>query len=153
MMKKTILVIVSLFISTIIVSAQTTEKHGVAWFNNYSEAQKEAKKEGKPLLVFFTGSDWCGPCKLLVKDFFSTQKFKNITADNFVMYEANFPRNRDLISGTQKEDNLVLKSKYNVSSFPTVLVLNEKGKEKGRESGFNYIHDTTKHFSLLEKVL
>lgn len=152
-MKKMTLVLVTLFMSTIMASAQTTEKHGVSWFDDYKEAQKEAKKEGKPLLVFFTGSDWCGPCKLLVKDFFSSDKFKAIASDNFVMYEANFPRNRDLITPGQKKDNIALKSKFSVSSFPTVLLLNAKGKETARESGFNYLHDTTKHFNLLENVL
>lgn len=152
-MKKMTLVLVTLFMTSIMASAQTTEKHGVNWFDDYSEAQKAAKKEGKPLLVFFTGSDWCGPCKLLVKDFFSSDKFKDVATDNFVMYEANFPRNKDLISSSQKNDNFALKTKFNVGSFPTVLILNAKGKETGRESGFNYIHDTTKHFNLLEAAL
>ncbi|PCI31785.1 MAG: thioredoxin [Flavobacteriaceae bacterium] len=152
-MKRRLLVIVVFVFSTLMATAQTTEKHGVKWFDDYNKAQIEAKKEGKPMLVFFTGSDWCGPCKLLVKDFFSTEKFKHIATEKFVMYEANFPRNRDLISSSQKEDNLALKLKFQVSSFPTVLLLNVKGKEVGRESGFNYIHDTTKHFSLLESVL
>ncbi len=152
-MKKMTLVLVVFLFSTLSTIAQTTEKHGVKWFDDYSEAKRESKKEGKPLLVFFTGSDWCGPCKLLVKDFFSSKKFKDISTENFVMYEANFPRNRDLISSSQKKDNLALKSKFQVSSFPTVLLLNTKGKESGRESGFNYIHDTTKHFNLLESVL
>lgn len=152
-MKKMTLVLVAFLMTTIIVNAQTTEKHGVNWFDDYSEAQKAAKKDGKPLLVFFTGSDWCGPCKLLVKDFFSTEKFKNIATDNFIMYEANFPRNRDLVSDSQKKNNLVLKTKYSVGSFPTVLMLNVKGKETGRESGFNFIHDTARHFSLLENSL
>jgi len=152
-MKKITLVLVALFMTTLIASAQTTEKHGVSWFDNYAEAQKTAKKKGKPLLVFFTGSDWCGPCKLLVKDFFSTDKFRNIATDNFVMYEANFPRNRDLVTPEQIQANNALKSKFSVSSFPTVLLLNAKGKETGRESGFNYIHDTTNHFNLLKNVL
>ncbi|MBL4746739.1 MAG: thioredoxin family protein [Flavobacteriaceae bacterium] len=152
-MKKINLVLVFLFMGTIITSAQTTEKHGVTWYINYSDAQKVAKKEGKPLLVFFTGSDWCGPCKLLVKDFFSTDKFKEISTDTFVMYEADFPINRDLITSDQKDINNALKSKFNVSSFPTVLLLNTRGKETGRERGFNFIHDTTNHYNLLEMAL
>ena len=46
------------------------------------------------MLIFFTGSDWCGPCKMLVEDFFESDKFKEIAEKEFVLYEADFPRNK-----------------------------------------------------------
>lgn len=124
----------------------------VRWENSYSKAQSKAKKEGKPLLLFFTGSDWCGPCKRLVSDFFESERFKEVTNDKFVLYEADFPRNRDLVTKSQRTDNNNLKAKYNISAYPTIILINEEGNVLGKRKGYNLMRDPSYHFDLIESV-
>ncbi|MEI8125793.1 MAG: hypothetical protein WCG42_08565, partial [Parachlamydiaceae bacterium] len=38
------------------------EQPGVQWQTNYEEAVRQSKTASKPLVLFFTGSDWCGWC-------------------------------------------------------------------------------------------
>ena len=40
-------------------------KSTLNWVENYKVAIKTAEIKNKPLLIFFTGSDWCMPCKKL----------------------------------------------------------------------------------------
>ena len=119
---------------------------------SFKKAQKLASRKNKPLLVFFTGSDWCGPCKNLHKDFFETEKFKKIARKDFILYKADFPRRRDLISEEKKIENKKIQSEYGVKGYPTILVLSSYGIELGRQVGY-FMHDPEPHFKLLEKTL
>lgn len=120
------------------------------WHNDFDVAAKIAKKEKKPILIYFTGSDWCGPCKMLVEDFFDTERFKSLTQGNYVLYKADFPRNTDLITDKQAEDNSKLSKKYQRTSFPTVVIANFKGKVKAKRSGYNLLRDPSYYFNLLD---
>ncbi len=111
--------------------SQETQKDSlsvVIWTDSYKEALKKVKKEGKPLLIYFKGSDWCTPCKKLDKELFSTERFKNLSMDNFILYEADIPFNEDLITKEKLTFNKKLAEKYNVSSYPTLLFVNHKQK-------------------------
>ena len=127
------------------------------WINNYETAKQIAKEENKPIMIFFTGSDWCGICKILNKDFLSSDKFKAIANEKLVLYKADFPRRTDLVNNENKEINILLDSKYsktrNKRSFPTLVFTNADGTELGYIESYNYIHDTTRHFGLLESIL
>ena len=105
------------------------------WQKNFEKAQKLAKRKNKPLLVFFTGSDWCGPCKNLQKD--------------FILYEADFPRRTDIITPEKKKENIKIQRKYGVRGYPTILILNSKGEEIGRRVGYSFMRDPEPHFQLL----
>ena len=154
-MKKIVLSCLLLVGSVFFVNAQDSieVKYTVNWEQNFSKAEKIAKKKDKSLLIFFTGSDWCGPCKMLVEDFFETEQFKSIADKDLVLYEANNPRNKDLVTDAQREDNLKLGSKFNVSSYPTIIVLNSKGKEIGRRKSYNMMRDPSYHFNFIEETL
>jgi thiol-disulfide isomerase/thioredoxin len=36
-----------------------------AWLTDLDQGRQQAARTGRPLLVYFTGSTWCGPCKAL----------------------------------------------------------------------------------------
>ena len=66
------LIVFLFFASSLLVQAQDSYEgvvDEVNWEHSYEKAKSIAKKENKQLLIFFTGSDWCGPCKNLVADF------------------------------------------------------------------------------------
>jgi thioredoxin-related protein len=41
------------------------------WLTDFSAAKKKAKEENKPILMLFTGSDWCPWCIKWEKEAFS----------------------------------------------------------------------------------
>ncbi|WP_298778789.1 thioredoxin family protein [uncultured Polaribacter sp.] len=105
------------------------------WSENYKKALKQSKKENKPILIYFTGSDWCGPCQVLDRDLFHTEKFKAFSEKSLVLLEVDLPRRVDLLPTNKLKENYYLKSKYNVTSFPTLIVINDKEKIIGQRKG------------------
>ena len=125
----------------------------VNWQNTFEEALEKAKKEHKPILIYFTGSDWCGPCMRLDRELFHTEKFAGFSEEKLVLYTANFPRNTDLVSEENKKINKKLSKKYNQESFPTMIIIDEKGRVLGRKNGsymieyyYPFFEETTRNY-------
>lgn len=97
------------------------------WTTDFEAAKARANKEGKSLLVDFTGSDWCPPCKKLYSEIFSKSSFIKEASKDFILVELDFPR-KTKISDELKEKNEKLAKKYKVRGFPTVLLMDSKGK-------------------------
>ena len=97
------------------------------WETNFEAAKKKAAAENKSLLVDFTGSDWCGWCIRLVDEVFSKDEFKKYAADKFVLVELDFPQKKEQ-SAELKKQNQELQRKYSVQGFPTILLMDAKGR-------------------------
>ena len=106
------------------------------WVATYKDALKKSKKEKKPVLIYFTGSDWCGPCKVLDRDLFQTEKFKAIADKDLVLLEVDIPRRKDIVSEDKMSENLYLQSKYKVKAFPTLMMVNHRGKKIAEKKGY-----------------
>lgn len=106
------------------------------WMPNYKEALKRSKKEKKPILIYFTGSDWCGPCIILDKKLFHTSKFKTLSDRNLILLEVDIPRRLDILSPEKLKANKALQKKYRVKSFPTLMMVNHRGKKIGEKKGY-----------------
>ncbi len=121
------------------------------WHVNYNDALSKAKKEDKNVLVYFTGSDWCAPCKKLKKDLFETTKFQDISGD-YVMLYIDIPMNKDLISVEQLKHNKEVATKYNKKrAVPLIAILNAKGKKLDAISGYSMNGKIQSHLDLLKK--
>jgi len=105
------------------------------WLTNVPKALDRAKAEQKVVLLDFTGSDWCGWCKRIDKEVFSTTEFKEYATKNLVLVEVDFPRQKKL-SPELKKANDALQNRYKVEGFPTFVVLNGEGREIGRQVGY-----------------
>ncbi len=105
------------------------------WQTNYKTALEQAARENKPLLLDFTGSDWCGWCIKLNKETFSQPAFKTFAKKNLILVELDFPRGKPQ-SAEEKAQNAELKQKFGVQGFPTLLLLNSQGKEIARNAGY-----------------
>ncbi len=101
------------------------------WGQDFDKALKEAKESGKPVLVDFSGSDWCGWCVKLEKEVFSKDEFKEFAKKNLVCLLVDFPRKKEQ-SAELKKKNKELSEKYKIEGFPTVLLLDATGKELDR---------------------
>lgn len=107
------------------------------WTNNFDKSFAEAKKEKKPLLVLFTGSDWCPPCKMLEKNIFSSSEFEEYAKKNLVLMKADFPRRpENQLPKEQQQLNQDLSQKYGIRGFPTVIIIDNSGKELDRSVGY-----------------
>jgi protein disulfide-isomerase len=93
-----------------------------------------SKKTGKPVLVNFTGSDWCTWCHKLEGEVFATKDFKTWASKNVILLELDFPQAKKLPDALKKQND-DLSKKYKVEGFPTILFLDASGKELGR-SGY-----------------
>lgn len=105
------------------------------WTTDLAKAQEKAKKDKKLVLVDFTGSDWCPPCKALHKNVFTSEEFLKYAKDNLVLVEVDFPRGKPQSTETKKA-NEELAKQHKVEAFPTVIVFDSEGKELKRETGY-----------------
>ncbi|MCB1119062.1 MAG: thioredoxin family protein [Chlamydiia bacterium] len=92
------------------------------WQTNYDAACKQAKQENKPLVLLFTGSDWCTWCHKLEGEVLDTPQFSNEMGDKCIFVKLDFPRKHPIDSQT-KAQNETLKNKFSIKGFPTIVVL------------------------------
>lgn len=160
-MKKLVLSLLILVVSFSMFAQDSAEKviekqnitNDLNWITSFEKAKEIAKKKQKPILVFFTGSDWCGPCKMLQEDFFHTDEFMKLADNSLVLYEADFPRRTDIITPQQKSQNFKLQGKFGVKGYPTIIFLDSKGNEIGRHKGYSFMRDPEPHFTLLKDII
>ncbi len=120
---------ITLFIGfLLIVAAPLTFAGGAGWQTDLAAAQKQAKAEGKGVLIEFTGSDWCPPCIMMKKKVFSKSAFTQKASKKYVLVELDFPRSNPSL--TKKNETYA--EMYSVQGFPTVILLNSSGEEKAR---------------------
>lgn len=111
-------------------SSLFAQQENLKWYNDMNEASAIADKENKPLLLFFTGSDWCGWCHRLQREVFNTPAFTTWANENVVLVELDFPRNKVLPQNI-KEQNQLLQQQFSVQGYPTVWFVNIE-KEAGK---------------------
>jgi thioredoxin-related protein len=107
------------------------EKVEVEWLTDFSAAKREAAEKQRPILIDFSGSDWCGWCIKLENEVFSQPAFVNYATNNLVLFLADFPRSKPQPDEIVAQ-NRQLSEAYGVQGFPTVLLVDEKGKELAR---------------------
>ncbi|MCW1913432.1 thioredoxin family protein [Luteolibacter sp. GHJ8] len=104
---------------------------GEGWTQDFETAKKQAAEEKKDLLIDFTGSDWCPPCKALTAQVLSKEEFRTLTKDKFVLVELDFPRQEENVkkqSDADRERNQKLLEQYGVEGFPTLILTDAGGK-------------------------
>jgi len=124
----------ALVVSALSFAAMAAEPKG--WTDNYAQAVAKAKAEKKYVLLDFTGSDWCGFCKVLDKEVFSTPHFESWAKKNVVLVTVDFPHQTPL-SPQVKKQNSELMSKYPTRGFPTIVITDADGKELAKETGYH----------------
>lgn len=101
------------------------------WLTDFAAAQARSRAESKPLLIDFTGSDWCPPCIRLRKEVFSKPEFADYASKNLVFLEVDFPK-RKTLPPAQQAANEALARQFGVEGFPTILVISPSGKILGQ---------------------
>ena len=124
--------------------AGNNKKNELTWYENIEEAMEVASDNDVPILVDFTGSDWCKWCFVLEDEVFSQKEFIDYANENLVLVLLDFPRSKKM-SNEQKAYNRNLAEKYNIKGFPTILILDKNSEILGqtgyqRGGAVNYIN-------------
>ena len=140
-----------LFVIPISVSAQEDNLH---WLTDFDAAKKISKNTKKPILMYFTGSDWCAPCIMLKEDFFSTTEFKS-EAEKLILLKVDIPRRTDIISEKQLKANKKLLTTYNKQGgFPNIIALDNTGKVLGTEGSYSAsLRDPKRYFNFVRTII
>lgn len=112
-------------------SASVTALGAEGWMTDFKAAKEKAAETGKPMLLDFTGSDWCGWCIKLDEEVFSKSAFQEYADSELVLVEIDFPRGKEQ-SAALKEQNKALAEKYEVRGFPSIVLLSPEGELMSR---------------------
>ncbi len=101
------------------------------WKDDLAAAKITAAAEKKPILLDFTGSDWCGWCMKLDKEVFDKKEFKDYAKANLILVTVDFPHN---VKQSKKliAQNEALDKEYKVDGYPTIILIDAEGKVLGQ---------------------
>lgn len=120
---KKIIVALLLFVGSFAAEAQE-----LVWETNVTKAMAISTETKKPLLLFFTGSDWCGWCIRLQKEVLKTPEFATWAKENVVLVELDYPRKAPQTEEIKKQNN-ELQMAFGIQGFPTIILANATTKE------------------------
>lgn len=115
---------------------ETEEEPGMdeefgTWITDYNRALKLAERHDRPVLVNFTGSDWCVWCFRLRDEVFTQKAFLDYAKANLILLKLDFPRKTQL-PPEQQMINQNLANRYGIRGFPTILLIDGEGNEISR---------------------
>ena len=91
----------------------------------FNQALAKAKRENK--MVFMNVyATWCGPCMLLKKTTFKTDKIADSFNNSFINIDID----------AEKGEGIELSKRYEVVAHPLMLVINPSGKVEKRILGY-----------------
>jgi thioredoxin-related protein len=115
-------------ITLFLVGAFATQAQELKWYTDVKEAITVSNKEQKPMLMFFTGSDWCGWCIRLQNEVLKTPEFTKWAKDNVILVELDYPR-RTPQTPEIKNQNNELQQAFGIQGFPTVFFTSAESKD------------------------
>ena len=111
-------------------SEEVSTNKGIEFFKgNFHQALLKSQELNKPVFLDIYAT-WCGPCKKLKKITFKDEEVGNYFNANFI--------NIAIDGETQEGYELI--SKYNIRSYPSLLILDSKGEVKTRTIGYQEPH-------------
>ena len=104
-----------------------TEKLEPDWVKfNEQKYEQSLQNHNKMIIDFY--ADWCIPCKELDASTFSNPKVVKIS-NSFKMFKVDMTK-------TMSDETEKIRKKFNIKGMPTVLIIDSKGNEIKRLTGF-----------------
>ncbi len=115
--------------------------------SDLTKATQLAQLYNRPLILVFTGSDWCSWSQKISKKMFDSEEFSEAVGSSFIFVPLDFPSNALIDEG-----RLEVKRRYDVKTFPTLLMVEPDGREITRlsysdSSGSEFAHLLKQLFS------
>lgn len=110
---------------------------GTRWLESETEAKRESKRSGKPLLIWFN-DDMIAASKTVNSELLNKPDFEGWATENTVRLVIDArPKGSSPDEVTRRElYNRDLKKKYNARGYPTFMVLAPSGEVMGRYTGY-----------------
>ena len=103
------------------------------WTSDFDAAKKTSKAKNLPMMLDFTGSDWCGWCKLMDRKVFAEKAWSDWAQTNLVCVTVDFPSDETKVTPKVRAQNEKLGARFGIRGFPTFVLLAPGGeKEIGR---------------------
>ena len=137
-MKKILLLIAGLAAGLNLNAAAAPATNGAApgeWTMDFDAARALAAEQGLPILLNFTGSDWCGWCLLMERQVFSQDAWRQYAQKNLVLVWIDFPKDKSLVPEAFVERNAELMRQFEVGGFPTYFLLDSDGTTRLGQTG------------------
>jgi len=107
-----------LFILSIVLSSVTAVAQGIN-FEDLTLDQAIAKAKAENKLVFIDSyTDWCAPCKMMVKDVFPMKEMGDYFNPKFISIKSNAEKG---------EDGPAVRAKFGIKAYPTFVILDGDG--------------------------
>jgi thioredoxin-related protein len=106
------------------------------WLEDFGPAKAIAREKRLPILLNFTGSDWCPPCQMMEKEVFSKPAWKAYAKKQLVpvAVEISIEEMKDMRTADPRND--ALRIAYDITGYPTYVLLDHDGEtELGRLRG------------------
>jgi len=100
------------------------------WTTDYKAAMAQSRATNQKVFLFFTGSDWCGWCKRLDREILGTTEFLSYAKQNVILVKIDFPHD-SVLPPELIAQNEQLAKMYRVNGFPSIKVLDSKGRLVG----------------------
>lgn len=107
------------------------------WSVDFEKTIVIAKQKNGDLLLQFTGSDWCPPCKNLHKDVLTNSFFIQKITENFHLVKLDFPNDKSKQTEKEIAQNDRLKERYSITGFPTILLTDAYGRPYAWRVGYD----------------
>ena len=136
-----VLVVVFVFVQAIAHNHNSIDEgKGFNFFEGtWQEALTQAKTENK--LIFLDAyASWCGPCKMMSKNVFTTTKAGDFFNEKFISVKM------DMENG----EGLTLSTRYGVTAYPSLFFIDHTEKVKKYAIGY---HNTRQLLKLGETAL
>ncbi len=120
-------------------SSSGSQPPSIRWEKSFDDAQKKARRSGKPIIVDFW-AEWCGWCDRLNRTTYVDPAVVRKSQD-FVAVKVD-------TEGSRGEREVAIR--YEVTSLPTIVFLSPQGRQLLRVNGFQsaYRFPTTMHQAL-----
>ena len=119
-------ILAALLLAAAPLAAQMT----ATWEHNFAAAQKRARAE-KKVIFMDLWAEWCSPCQRLKRDVFPNPAA--VAALGKVVPLSVLVQKKD---GTDLAEGRDLAEKYKLEAYPTLLLVDESGKEIRRYVGY-----------------
>lgn len=121
---------------TIAVAEDADDAEHKAWTVSFEEAKKLAAEQGKDILMEFTGSDWCPPCKALHAKVLSQEVFLTEVPKNYILLKLDSPRDKSKQTPEEIAQYKKLSAEYKVRGVPSVFLVDAEGKPYVKMVGY-----------------
>ena len=105
------------------------------WTDKPQAAFEAARESGQPILVLFTGSDWCPHCRLLEEHVLATKAFEAWAKGRVELLVVDLPRQG--IPAAVREERSQFCRRYGVKSFPNVVLIGPDGSKIAAQPGYS----------------